>query len=77
MDHSEGSVAKEKQILFQEFQENLQSLSTCVLSLFGCYLDDFDTETIEIHEKLKMAFKYLLDAAPCAFCLAQLLFGNF
>lgn len=73
MDH----VAKEKQIVFQEFQENLQSLSTCVLSLLGCYSDDFDRETIEIHEKLKMAFKYLLDAAPCAFCFAQLLCGNF
>lgn len=42
MDQSMGSVAKEKQILFQEFQGNLQSLSTCVWSLLGCYLDDFD-----------------------------------
>lgn len=72
-----GSVAKEKQILFQEFQENLQSFSTCVLSWFGCYLGDFATETFKIHEKLKMAFKYLLDAAPCAFCFAQLLCGDF
>lgn len=42
MDQSMGSVAKEKQILFQEFQGNLQSLSTCVWPLLGCYLDDFD-----------------------------------
>lgn len=77
MDQSMGFVAKEKQILFQEFQENLQSLSICVLSQFGCYLDDFDTETFKIHEKLKMAFKYLVDAALCAFCFAQLLCGDF
>lgn len=47
MDQSMGSVAKEKQILFQEFQGNLQSLSTWVLSLLGCYLDDFDAWKIK------------------------------
>lgn len=44
MDQSMVCVAKEKQILFQEFQV-LPSPSTCGLSLAGCYLDDFDTET--------------------------------
>lgn len=39
MDQSMGPVAREKQILFQGFQENQvpQSLSTCGLSLAGCY----------------------------------------
>lgn len=73
MDHSMGSVAKEKQILFQEFQENLQSLSTCVWSLFGRYLDDFDTETFKTHEKLKMAFKYLLGGSPVCLLLCTVI----